>query len=107
MGAFSDSFLSPSLVFFSPSLVSSGDFSADPSVTVASAPSTPSAPSPATSSAGFSGSFMIVGAATVAITKSLPWIVGATFSGNFIEEILILAPMSKLSRSTTSSLGIF
>ena len=68
----------------------------------------PSAPSAASvvSSAGFSGSLTIVGAATVAITKSLPVIVGMTFSGSLIAEILILAPISKPSRSTTNSLGI-
>jgi len=68
-------------------------------------------PSPAASSsvasAGFSGSLTTVGAAIVAITKSLPWIVGVTFSGNLIKEIFILAPISKPSRSTTNSVGIF
>ena len=48
----------------------------------------------------------MVGAATVAITKSLPIIVGVTFSGRLIAEILILAPISKPSRSTINSLGI-
>ena len=33
--------------------------------------------------------------------------VGVTFSGNLIEEILKLAPISTSAKSTTSSLGIF
>ena len=82
-----------------------------PSVEVLSLPSAaasaPSAASPSAASAGFSGSLTTVGAATVAITKSLPWIVGVTFSGKLIEEIFILVPMSKPSKSTTSSVGIF
>ena len=48
-----------------------------------------------------------VGAATVAITKSLPRIVGSTFSGSLIEEILKEVPISTPSKSTTSSLGMF
>ena len=51
------------------------------------AAASPSAPSTAVSSAGFSGSFTIDGAATVAITKSLPVIVGTTLLGNVTEEI--------------------
>ena len=53
----------------------SADFSPPSSVEVAAAPSAPSAspvPSAASASAGFSGSLKTVGAATVAITKSLP-----------------------------------
>ena len=87
-------------VFFASSVVvaCSPSFGASPSE-AASAPS-------AVSSAGFSGSLTTVGAATVAITKSLPVMVGATFSGRFIADILILAPMSKPSKSTTNSFGI-
>ena len=32
---------------------------------------------------------------------------GVTFSGNFIDEIFILDPISKPSKSTVSSVGIF
>ena len=32
---------------------------------------------------------------------------GFAFSGNFIDEILILEPISKFSKSTTNSFGIF
>ena len=69
-------------------------------------PSAPASAPSAASSAGFSGSLTIVGAATVAITKSLPVIVGVTFSGRLIAEILILDPISKPSKSTTNSFGI-
>ena len=80
------------------SLVSAGFFSlvsalvspstrADSSVVPATSSST------AVSSAGFSGSTTIVGEAMVATTKSLPWIVGDMFSGNFIEDILMLVPI--------------
>ena len=75
-----------------------------PSVLAAS-PSAPSAPSAA--SAGFSGSLITVGAARVATTKSLPLIVGTTFSGSLIEDILKLCPISTPSKSTISSDGIF
>ena len=82
-----------------------------PSFAAASAPSagaSPSTPSVAASpSAGFSGSLMTVGEATVAITKSLSVIVGKTFSGNFTEEILILVPISVPVRSIMISSGIF
>ena len=97
------------------SLVLSSEVFADLSlpssvVTVSSAPSaTPSAdtsPSAVVSSV-FSGSTKIVGAATVAITKSLSVIVGTTFSGSLTEDILILVPISVLSRSTIISFGIF
>ena len=55
----------------------------------------PSAPSAATSpsAAGFSGSLTIVGAATVAITKSLSEIVGFTFSGRLTDDIFTLVPI--------------
>ena len=80
-----------------------------PGVSVApSAPSaaaSPSAPSAATPSAGFSGSFIIVGAATVAITKSLSVITGTTFSGNFTDEIFILVPISVPARSIVISVS--
>ena len=66
----------------------------------AAAASVPSAVSPSAST-GFSGSLTIVGAATVAITKSLPCIVGETFSGKLIDEIFILVPISKPSRSVS------
>ena len=71
-------------------------FAASPSF-AASAPSadaSPSAPSTVVSSAGFSGSLITVGAATVAITKSRSVIVGMTLSGSFTEEIFILVPIS-------------
>ena len=86
-------------MFFSPAAASfpfSSFLTGSPSLAAASAPSvgvSPSAPS-AVSSAGFSGSLIIVGAATVAITKSLSVIVGITFSGNFTDEIFILVPIS-------------
>ena len=67
----------------------------------------PSAPSVAVSSAGFSGSLTIVGAAIVATTKSLSVIVNSAFVGSATEEILILAPMSKPPKSTSISSGIF
>ena len=57
-------------------------------------------------SAGVSGSATIVGAATEAIVKSLSRIVGFTFSGSFIAEILILSPISFSKRSTLNSDGI-
>ena len=95
------SFLSP----FSPSedavLVSP---SVAPSAGEASPSPAPSAPSVV--SAGFSGSLIIVGAARVATTKSLPWIVGWTFSGSLIDEILKLSPISTPSKSTINSVGI-
>ena len=84
-------------------------FAASPSLLAASAPSTgasPSAPSTGASSAGFSGSLITVGAATVATTKSLSVIVGRTFSGSFIDEILMLVPISVPVKSTTISSGI-
>ena len=78
------------------------------SSSVLAAPSAPSTPSPGTSpsavvSSTFSGSTKTVGATTVAITKSLPVIVGATFSGNLTEDILRLVLISILSRSTIIS----
>ena len=82
------------------------DLSSDPSVLASLLASDVSAPSSVVST-GFSGSLTTVGAATVAMTKSLSVIVGATLSGSLIEDIFILAPMSKLSRSTISSSGIF
>ena len=75
----------------------------------ASAPSagvSPSAPSAVVSSAGFSGSLITVGAATVATTKSRSVIVGITFSGSLTDEILILVPISVPVKSTTISSGI-
>ena len=80
--------------FFS---ASAPPFSSAPSLGAAAScesvePSAPSSPSAA--SAGFSGSLITVGAATVAITKSLPVIVGRTFSGSFIDDILKLCPIS-------------
>ena len=63
-------------------------------------------PSAAASSV-FSGSTKIVGATTVAITKSLSVIVGTTFSGSLTDDILRLLLISVLSKSTTISLGIF
>ena len=69
--------------------------------------SAPSSPSAVSASAGFSGSFITVGAARVAITKSLPWIVGTTSVSRFIEEILKLSPISTPSRSITRFSGIF
>ena len=67
----------------------------------------PSAPSVAASSAGFSGSLITVGEATVAITKSLSVIVGTTFDGSFTEEIFILVPMSVPIKSMIILSGIF
>ena len=84
-------------------------FVGSPSLAATSAPSagaSPSAPSDV-SSAGFSGSLIIVGAATVAITKSLSVIVGTTLSGNFTEEIFKLVPISVPAKSMVISLGIF
>ena len=49
---------------------------------------------------------MIVGAATVAITKSLPRIVGVTFSGSLTKDIFILEPISKPFKSMMISSGI-
>jgi hypothetical protein len=74
-----------------------------------SAPATagaPSAPSTTSPSTGFSGSFSTVGAATVAITKSLPIIVGVTFSGSLTKDIFILVPISKPFKSIIISSGI-
>ena len=91
------------------SLPFSSFFAGSPSLATASAPSagtSPSAPS-AVPSAGFSGSLIIVGAATVAITKSLSVIVGITFSGNFTEEIFKLVPISLPAKSMVISSGIF
>ena len=68
------------------------------SPSLGASPSVPASAPSAVSSAGFSGSLTIVGAATVAITKSLPVIVGDTFSGSLIAEIFILEPISKPSR---------
>ena len=73
----------------------------------AAAASVPSAPSAASASAGFSGSFITVGAANVAITKSLPWMVGTTSCSSLIDEILKLSPISTPSRSITKLSGIF
>ena len=101
-----------SSVFLSPGAVSfpfSSFLAVSPSLATASAPSagtSPSAPS-AVPSAGFSGSLIIVGAATVAITKSLSIIVGITLSGNFTEEIFKLVPISVPVKSIVISLGIF
>ena len=78
-----------------------------PSAAAASAPSAPSSPSAASASAGFSGSFITVGAASVAITKSLPWIVGVTSVSSFTEEILKLSPISTPSKSIVRFSGIF
>ena len=64
-------------------------------------------PQQAVSSAGFSGSLITVGAATVATTKSRSVIVGITFSGSLTEEIFILVPISVPVRSTIISSGIF
>ena len=71
-----------------------------------SAATSPSPPSAASPSAGFSGSLIIVGAATVAITKSLSVITGITFSGNFTEDIFILVPISVPAKSIVISSGI-
>ena len=65
-------FLLSSFLGASPSLA--GAFSPPSAVAVAASPSAPSAVS--APSAGFSGSLITVGAATVAITKSLSVIVG-------------------------------
>ena len=92
-----------------PTFALSSFFAASSSLLAASAPSTgasPSAPSTGASSAGFSGSLITVGAATVATTKSLSVIVGRTFSGSFIDEILMLVPISVPVKSTTISSGI-
>ena len=74
-----------------------------PSAAVAASPSSPSA---GVSSAGFSGSFTIVGAAIVATTKSLSVIVNSDFSGSVTDEIL-LAPISNPLKSTSMSSGYF
>ena len=50
---------------------------------------------------------MVVGAAIVATTKSLSVIVGFAFSGSLTDEILILAPISRLAKSTIRFSGIF
>ena len=71
--------LSPSL-FLS---LSVEDLSSDPSVLASLLASDVSAPSSVVST-GFSGSLTTVGAATVAMTKSLSVIVGATLSGSLI-----------------------
>ena len=86
----SPSFLSPSAAGLSPSVAAQ----------LAS-------PSAASASAGFSGSFITVGAARVAITKSLPLIVGVTSVSKLIEDILKLSPISTSSRSITKLSGIF
>ena len=86
----------------SPSLA--GAVASPPSAAVAASPSAPSA---GTSSVGFSGSFTIVGAAIVATTKSLSVIVGFAFSGSLTDEILILAPISRLAKSTIRFSGMF
>ena len=81
-----------------------GAAASPPSTAGAASPSTPSA---GVSSAGFSGSLTIVGAAIVATTKSLSVIVGLAFSGSFTEEIFILAPISRLAKSTSIFSGMF
>ena len=103
-------FFSPAASLFFSDL---GSFLTSPSLAaVAVAPSapsveaSPSVPSVASASAGFSGSLIIVGAATVAITKSLSEIVGLAFSGSFTDEILILVPMSEPAKSIIISSGI-
>ena len=92
-----------------PSLALSSFFWASPSLPAASASAgaSPSAPSTGTSSAGFSGSLITVGAATVATTKSLSVIVGITLSGKFTDEIFMLVPISVPVKSTIISSGIF
>ena len=72
----------------------------------ASLPSSAAASS-VSASAGFSGSFTTVGAASVAITKSRPIIVGVTPSSNLTEDILKLSPMSTPLRSITIASGNF
>ena len=74
---------------------------------VSSVASSAGTSSSAAVSSVFSGSTKIVGAATVAITKSLSVIVGITFSGSLTEDILRLLLISVLSKSTTISFGIF
>ena len=69
-------------------------------------PSAPSAPSTASPSAGFSGSFKTVGAATVAITKSLSVITGVTFSGSLMKDIFMLVPISRFFKSMIISSGM-
>ena len=69
------------------------------SPSVAGVASLPSSVAATSASAGFSGSFITVGAANVAITKSLPIIVGVTPSSSLIEDILKLSPISIPSRS--------
>ena len=75
-------FLSPACSFplssfFAESPSFAGSAASPPSPVAGAA--SPSAPSAVVSSAGFSGSLTIVGAATVAITKSLSVIVGLHF----------------------------
>ena len=72
----------------SPSFLSPSAAGLSPSAPAASAPASPSA---ASASAGFSGSFITVGAANVAITKSLPVIVGTTSVSKLIDEINTLS----------------
>ena len=93
-----------------PSLALSSFLAPSASLVAASTPSagaSPSAPSAGVSSAGFSGSLITVGAATVATTKSRSVIVGKTFSSNFTDEIFILVPISVPAKSTVISFGIF
>ena len=85
--------MSPSAASFSPSVDAPSSVAASPSA--------------ASASAGFSGSFITVGAARVAITKSLPWIVGTTSFSSFTDEILKLSPISIPSRSRVNFSGIF
>ncbi len=71
------------------------------------AATSPSAPSAGTSSAGFSGSFTIVGGATVATTKSLSVMVGLVSVGNLTDDIFILVPISSPVKSISIFSGIF
>ena len=105
-GFFSDDFLS-SPSFLSPLAPSAAGFSPSAAAVAPSAPSAPTSPSAVSASAGFSGYFITVGAARVAITKSLPWIVGVTSESNFTDEILKLSPMSIPSRFKVKLSGIF
>ena len=81
---------------------------ASPSLAAASVPSAGASPSaPSALLRWFFRFLNTVGAATVAITKSLSVIVGETFSGNFTDEIFKLVPMSEPLRSIVISAGIF
>ena len=91
------SFLSLSAAGFSaPSTLASSVLASSP----------PSVVAAASASAAGSGSLTTVGAATVAIVKSLSLIVGITPSGSLIAEIRIVSPISFSAKSTTSSDGI-